>query len=477
MAETLTKTVVKGTFWSALNRFGVLGLQFITYVILAHILSPSDFGAIGMLSIFIVLSQTFVDGGFNSALIQKKDPTEVDFSTIVFWSMGLGAFLCGLLYLTAPLVAEFYDMPILCSVLRVMGISIIFQGAACIQNAKLQKAMKFKSLSIIDLSSNLLASIVAVVSAYRGAGVWALVLLMMTQSISKFFLLLIVTRWLPKLCFSFSSFKQLFSFGVFIFMGNIMETISNNIQGLVIGKKFSAAQTGYYTQANKMENIVGQSIPQIISTVMYPLFSKLQNERDKLRNLIVTDIRIISFAVYPLLSILIIFAPDIIMLLFGSKWLQSAPYYRILCVGAFFFSINNINFYAVASKGKSRILFYGSIYRFAMMCILIAIGVNFGMIGLMWSLAINMANIFFTNAVLCQHYVGTRMIDELKAIAPAVLLSAAASAITLIAYNSLSLIWGFGVLIFIITYISFAAIFKVRVLKEIKIILMKLTNK
>lgn len=474
MPESLTRTVVKGTVWSAIGRFGVMGLQFITYMVLAHLLTPNDFGAIGMLAIFIVVSQNLVDGGFNSALIQKKSPTELDYSTIFLWCIGFGTFLCLLLYLVAPFVARFYRMSILCPALQVMGISIIFNGAVSIQNARLQKAMQFRKLAIIDISTNIAAGIGAVATAYHGGGIWSLVTLMMTQSIGKLLVLFLVTRWFPKLKFSSTVFKQLFSFGGFIFVCNILETISNNIQGLIIGRKFSAAQTGYYAQASKMENIIGTSIPQIIVTVMYPLFSKFQNENDKLQSLITTNLRVISFTVYPILSILIIYAPQIITLMFGSQWLPSAPYYRILCSGAFFYCLNNINFYAVASKGKSKEIFYGTIYRFVVLGILIAIGINFGMIGLMCSLALNMCNIFFTNAVLCRRYVGQSLKKELKAILPTATLCITSSTITITVCHYLSIWWGGGIVLFIFTYITLSMTLQVQAYNETKNILSKL---
>lgn len=477
MSQSLAKTIVNGTIWSAIDRFGVMGLQLLTYLILAHILSPDDFGAIGMLAIFIALAQNFVDGGFNSALVQKKEPTPIDYSTIFFWNGAFGSFLCLLLFIAAPFVAQFYKMPVLCNALRIMSISIIFCGLVSVQNAKLQKALLFRTLAFTNISTNLCAGALAILVACHGGGIWALVTLMMTQTIGKFIILFLVTHWVPKLQFSLSVFKQLFSFGGFIFIGTFMETVTNNIQGMIIGRKFSAAQTGYYTQASKMENIIGNSIPQIISTVMFPLFSKFQNDKAHLKSLIATNLRVISFAVYPLLTALIIFAPEAIQLLFGANWLPSAPYYRILCVGAFFFCLNNVNYFAVAAVGKSKALFHGALYRFAILGILIAVGIQFGMIGLMWSLALNMANTFLTNAFLCRRYIGQAFKAQFRAIFPSFGICAIAATITLIAQSFSLLLWWMNAILFFLVYLVAARIINIKAIKDSQIIFSKLLNK
>ncbi len=477
MPESIANKAVKGTVWSATGRFGVMGLQFIINLVLARLLTPDDFGAIGMLLIFVMVSQTCVDGGFGAALIQKKETSESDYSTIFLWSVGLGCVLYLAIYAAAPYIAHYYHMQVLCPVLRTIGVILIFSGMASVQIARLQKMLRFKEIALADIGSYILSGAAATTLALKGFGIWSLVAMMIMQTIGKVLMLYFVTRWIPKLTFSFTVFKQLFAFGGYLFISNLLESVANNVQGIIIGRNFSAAQMGYYTQASKLENVTGYSIPQVIATVMYPVFSQYQDNKPKLRSLISTDLRVLSFIIYPLLTSLIIFAPEIIHLLFGEKWFASIPYYRILCTGAFFFCLNNINYYAVAAVGKSRALFFAGFYKWGMLGLLLALGLRFGMTGLVWSLSVNMLNIFLTNAILSWKYTGQPLSAVFAALIPSTALCAlsAASCGAILLFTPLW--WPFALVVFVIVYIVTAKIFNIRAFDESLAILSKLLSK
>lgn len=477
MSQSLAKTAVKGTIWSAIGKFGVMSIQFLIYVVLARLLTPSDFGAIGMLMIFITVSQVFADGGFGSALVQKKETTQVDYSTIFFWSVGIGLIIFLTLYCLSPFIARFYEMPILSPVLRTIGITMIFMGAASTQVARLQKQLQFKQIAIVDICTYILSAIISISMAAYGFGIWSLVALNLCQTIGKVLLLLIITRWVPSLIFSWSSLKKLFSFGGFFFLNYLMEIISNNIQGLIIGKKFSAAQMGYYSQAARLEYLTGQSVPQIIAQVMYPIFSQFQDDKSKLRAIVTTDHRILSFLIYPILTILIIIAPDVIRFIYGNQWNPSVPYYRILMVGGFFICLKNINSYAVAACGKSKSLFYASIFQWTTLAFLLFIGSFWGMIGIMWALTINMFNIFISYATASQIHTGLKITSVLRALLPSVLLCLVSAVIIYPLYLFTNIWWPVYALAFIAIYLFTAFAFKVKAFSETKLLLSKLTNK
>ncbi len=470
MAESIGKQVARGTLWSGVDKFGGMALQFISNLVLARILMPSDYGAIGMLMIFIAVSQVIIDGGFGSALIQKKSPTQTDYSTIFLWSVGLGALLYLILFLCAPLIARFYSMPELSSVLRVVAMSIVLMAMSSIQINRLQKQLGFKAIA----AGNISAQIVGATVGIWMAGVWSLVGSWLSSAASRVVILFLASRWLPSPVFSLRSLRELFSFGGYLFLANVLETVCKNLQGLVIGKKFSAAQLGYFSQAQKLDNITSYAIPQVIATVMYPVFSRFQDDRRRIVEIMNMDVRVIAFMLFPVFTILILEAAPVIELLYGAKWLPAAPFYRILCVGGYFYCLNNITFYAVAACGKSRQLFFASIAKWGCLALFLLIGMNFGMTGIVWSLSVSYINIFLINAALAWKYVGNPVHSVIRQFLPVLALALAAGVAAFLLQECLGIPWGAVIPIYVALYLGGAFLFRLRAVKETKEILLKL---
>ncbi len=468
MAESIGKQVARGTLWSGVDKFGGMALQFISNLVLARILMPSDYGAIGMLMIFIAVSQVIIDGGFGSALIQKKSPTQTDYSTIFLWSVGLGALLYLILFLCAPLIARFYSMPELSSVLRVVAMSIVLMAMSSIQINRLQKQLGFKAIAAGNISAQIVGATVGIWMAVGGAGVWSLVGSWLSSAASRVVILFLASRWLPSPVFSLRSLRELFSFGGYLFLANVLETVCKNLQGLVIGKKFSAAQLGYFSQAQKLDNITSYA------TVMYPVFSRFQDDRRRIVEIMNMDVRVIAFMLFPVFTILILEAAPVIELLYGAKWLPAAPFYRILCVGGYFYCLNNITFYAVAACGKSRQLFFASIAKWGCLALFLLIGMNFGMTGIVWSLSVSYINIFLINAALAWKYVGNPVHSVIRQFLPVLALALAAGVAAFLLQECLGIPWGAVIPIYVALYLGGAFLFRLRAVKETKEILLKL---
>ena len=477
MTESIAKKAIKGTVWSACDRFGVMVLQFAVNLILARLLTPSDFGIIGLLYIFIAISQTFIDGGFGSALIQKKNPTEIDYSTIFYWNIFISLIFYGILFISSHWISDFYHLPILSNILKVLGCSLILNGINAIQVNRLQKKLKFNTLAKTNISSYLMSASLTIFLANNGYGVWSLVAMAICQPTFRIMFLFILTRWHPKLAFSTQSLKDLISFGGYLLIGNLLESIFKNIQGLIIGRKFSAAQMGYYSQADKLDQLVSFSIPQVISSVMYPVFSQYQDDKERLMELMKYDFRVISFGIYPLLICLIIISEQLILFLYGEKWLPSVPYFQILCVGGFLYSINNIVYYAVAASGKSKALLGVSIYKWLMLGVFLMIGMNFGMKGIMWGIALSYWNIFFTNAMLAKKYVGITISLIIISLLPAFLVSIGAAVIPIIGIIYLPHLWIIWTICYFVLYLILSWIFNSLGIEDVKLIIAKLKNK
>lgn len=465
MEESIAQKAVKGTVWSACDRFGVMALQFTVNLILARLLTPDDFGAIGMLYIFIAIGQVFIDGGFGSALIQKK-PSYEDYSTILYWNLFIGTIIYLILYLCAPFIAAFYRMEVLSDVLRWFGISLIFNGIVGLLINRLQKQLQFKIIAITNVLSYIIAACISITLALNKYGVWSLVVMYISQPLIRLTIVISITRWFPMGRFSIKSFKALVSFGFFLLLGNIIETFCRNLQGLIIGKRFSASQMGYYSQADKLDQIVSASIPQVLASVMYPVFSQYQDNLERLREIVKLDIRVLSYLIYPLLALLIIIAEPLILGLYGYKWLSSVPYFQILCCGGFFYCLNNIPYYAVAACGKSKSLFLLSFYKWTVFGILMVIGMNFGMTGIMWAISVSYLNIFSANCILARKFTNLRLSSVLKSFAPALTLSIAMSAFVYLAYKYLNLYWIILIPVYLAGYIYISYLIRMRALSD-----------
>ncbi|MBQ8735405.1 MAG: lipopolysaccharide biosynthesis protein [Bacteroidaceae bacterium] len=299
MASSLKQQTISGMIWSSLQRFGTMGISFISNIVLARLLTPDDYGCIGMLMIFIALSSTFIDGGFGSALIQKKRPTTEDYSTIFYWNIFLSLVLYVVLYLCAPLVADFYNIELLSKVLQVQGVVLIINALGIIQANQLRKQLKFKALAKVNLAAAIASVVVAIAMAYMGCGIWSLVAQQIVQSLASTLLYWVYSSWRPIMSFSTKSFKELFGFGSFILLSNLINTFCNNLNGLLIGKFFNASSMGYFTQAKKLENIFSLSIEAVVLQVPYPVLVEVKDNFEKLRNVLKQFNSLLLYVVAP----------------------------------------------------------------------------------------------------------------------------------------------------------------------------------
>ncbi len=473
MSSNYVAKVVRGTMWTSIDRFGTMGFQFVINIVLARLLCPEDFGTVGLLYIFINVSQVLVDSGFASALIQKKKPTQTEYSTIFYWNLCISVVLYVILFLLAPYIAEFYSIPILDNILKVLGFGLIINALLTIQQNRLTKQLELKKLAIIHLSSYALSASLSISLAIYGFGVWSIVAYQLSQALFITIFLWITTKWLPSLLFSFEAFKELFRFGGYLLASNILQTVGQNFQGLIIGRKFSATQMGYFSQAQKLGTISCNALPTILVTVMYPVYSSMQDDLHRLSNTLKLNLKVVSYIVFPILAFLIIVSTPLIRLLFGNDWLPVVPYFRILCVGGIFTCIHNLLYYAIAAVGKSRELFVCGVIKWTVFIALLLIGMNFGMIGLIWSMAIGEFTNFIINALLVSRYCQLSLSSQIKIVFGFI------SLVVIAGIPSFCMDYYIGLhpfiigLIFAFTYITISYLLKLPVLVEAKSIFIK----
>lgn len=384
MAKSLKEQVVAGAFWNGIERFGTAFFLFVSNLVLARLLSPDDFGCIGMLMVFISISEAIADGGFGAALVQKEQVSRLDYSTIFIWNILVSIFLYVVLFFCAPLIAAFYNIDSLAFILRVQGIILLFNGLCIVQRSMLQKNLMFKKLAKVNVTATIGGTVLGIFCAFIGWGIWSLVVKFLFTALMTTVILWIGSKWKPVIRFSKDSFRNLFSFGGFMFLTSITNSIYQNVISLVIGKSLSSATLGYFTQARKLEDVPRQTISSIITNVTFPAFSQLQNDKGRVFTALRNTVALLGFVNISFSVLLMIVAKPLVVLLLSEKWIQCVPYFQVICL--YGVGMGFIDLYQSVFKGlgKSNYLFYTGLLRKSIGVILILLGAQWGMKGILF---------------------------------------------------------------------------------------------
>ena len=472
---TLKQKTVTGLFWTFSETLGNQFSGFIVGIILARILSPTDFGLVGMIMVFVVISQAFVDSGLGSALIQKQDASDEDYSTVFIFNILTSLILYIIIFSVAGFISDFYEQAVLKDILRVVATVLIIDSIALVQRTKLTKDLNFKSLTKISLSSSLISGIAGIVFAFSGFGVWSLIYKTLIQHSLNATLYWFSTNWFPKLVFSKSSFKKLFNFSYKLLLSGLIDRIYNNFYVFIIGKIFSPADLGFYSRASQFRDMASKQLTGTLQKVTYPVLSKLQDDNTSLmkayRKVIVTSIFVTSFTMAAIFSI----SEPLIIVLIGEKWRQSIILLQLLCFAGTLYPIHAINLNLLTVKGRSDLFLRLEIIK-KMIGFPVIIGMSFFGIKYMIIAGIGTSfiafwiNTYYTGQLI--DYTGFRqMIDIL----PSLLLGAGSALLTyLISLTLPDIMWLQLIILSLsmtVFYILGSIIFKFEEFYEIKNIL------
>ncbi|MCM1218752.1 MAG: lipopolysaccharide biosynthesis protein [Lachnospiraceae bacterium] len=352
--KALKGKIFVGLFWQYFQRIGSQAVSFIVSIILARLLSPSDFGTIALISVFIVISNVFIDSGFSNALIQRKEIDEIDTSSVFYTNIAISILLYLVIYSCSPAIAEFYNIPQLSSLLRVLSLQIILMALCCVQNALLVRDMKFKINFYVNISAVIISSSIGICCAYSGFGVWSLVysqLAMQTVNVIGYWILV---GWRPKIVFSFERIKKLFGYGSRILCGALLNVIYSNAYNLIIGKKYSSVDLGFYNRGQIMPTIIVENAANTINSVMFPALAKIQDDRAKFLSVVRRMMSAVAFIVFFIIALLFPLSYSIISLLLTDKWIPCVPYMQIVCITVCFTPFTLINSAILTSLGDSR---------------------------------------------------------------------------------------------------------------------------
>lgn len=422
-ADLRGKTIT-AVIWSFVERFGYLSIQFVCNILLARMLSPHDFGVIGIILVFISISMVLIDSGLGSALIQKQNTTAKDYSTIFYVNIFLGIIVYSLIFAFSGLIASFYEQPLLEDLLKVLGVVLVIDSFSIIQNNILMKNLLFKKIAKVKIIAAFLSSSIAIILAYKGFGVWALVAQYLLNSIIRLFLLTIVTKWKPLFEFSKESFYNLFGFGSKLLLASLLSELYQNFQQMYIGKFFSIKDLGFFTQARQLEQIPVTTLGVVVNQVTYPVFSLLQSSKDELVKGLQKSLKSLVYINFPVMILLSVIGKPLFIILFTDKWLNSVIYFQLLCLGfGLLLIIHNTNLNVLKALGYSNYVLNLEVVKKIMGVILILLGAKYGIIGMIVGLSINSVLEFFLNGYFVGKVTGYGIKRQLIDILPIFILS------------------------------------------------------
>lgn len=384
MDGSLKSKTVHGVLWSFLERVGQQGMQVVIWIILARLLLPKEFGLVAMLMIFTMIGQKFLDSGFGSALIQKKEATHVDCCSIFYFNIVFGIMAAGLLCLTAPWIAGFYGEPILVPLVRVLSLNLIVNAFGLVQTSLLIKHIDFKTQLKVSMIATTLSGGIAITMAYQGFGVWSLVVRSVTDNLFRTVLLWLFNNWRPSLVFSFTALKSMFHFGSRLMLSGFINAVFQNIYLVIIGRIFTATDLGFYSRAKHFQRVSAENLTSSVSRVIFPAFSTVQNDNTRFKRGMQKTLAIMVFLNFPLMVGLLVTARPLVLVLLTEKWLPCVPYLQLLCVIGLLHPLQVINLTVLIAKGRSDLFLRLEIFKSILVIISVAVTYRWGIAALIY---------------------------------------------------------------------------------------------
>lgn len=454
-------------FWKLLERFGVQGVQFVLQIILARLLTPEHYGVLSIMLIFTSLANVFIQSGFNTALIQNKDVSEEDYSSVFWVTLGISGILYCVMYFTAPLIAAFYDMPDIVTPFRVLSLMLFLGALNSIQLAKVSREMNFKKVFTSNVGGVLVSGIVGIVLAYKGAGIWALVFQTLLNIACACLVMLFTVKWKPSFVCNFARIKVLFAFGWKLLVSGLLDTLYQDLSSLVIGKKYSSDTLGFYNRGKQFPQFIISAVNGSVQSVLLPAMSERQEHKGQVKQMMRTAVMVSSYLVFPMMAGLAGVARPLVKLSLTDKWLDCVPYLQIFCFSFAFYPIHTSNLQAINAMGRSDIFLRLEVIKKVMALAVLSIGVfcfdspvAIAITGVVTGLIS-----CFINASPNKKLIDYSYLEQIKDIAPsflgALLMFVGVWAVELLQMGTIITLV-LQVLMGVVLYIAFSAIFKLK---------------
>ena len=419
---SLKQKTIQGFSWVFFEKFLSWGVQFIFGIILARLLTPEEYGLIGMLAIFLVIADTFVIAGYGEALIRKKDATAADYSTVFWINIGTALFFYVLLYLLAPQISDFFNEPILRDLILVINLVIIIDALGMVPGIPLFRSMDFKTLSKVTVFANAVSGVIAIILAFLGFGVWSLVWRRLVFSVVKTVSYNLLSRTKIQWLFSRASFKELFGFGWKLLVTRLIAEIFQNIYYIVIGKYFSARELGLFTRANGYKDMPSKMLTSVFKSVSYPALSQIHEDNIRLKKVYRKMIQGVMYLTFAVMLGLAASADNFIIGLIGTKWKEAIPYLQLLCLAGIFFPLTNLNLNVMVVKGRSDLNLIIEIVRRVFAIPVIIIGIIYGIKALIIGMVVSSCFDYLVAAYWTSKLIDYSLKEQLLDIVPSLLM-------------------------------------------------------
>lgn len=424
MTETeMKQKVAGGLFWKLLENGGSQGVQFVITIILARLLTPAEYGVVGILMIFIMIANVFVQSGFSTALIQKKQADEVDFSSVCYFELAAAVVLYGILYLAAPKIAAWYEIAELEKIVRVLAL-VLFPGAVIsVQTSYVSRRMEFRGLFLSTLIASLIAGAISIWMAYQGYGVWAMTGQQIVYYLTLMITLFVTVSWRPVMKCSLVRIREMFAFGWKLLCASLLDTVFNNLYGLFIGKIYNEELLGSYNRGEQFPKLIATNLGGAIQAVLLPVFAASQDDVEQVRQMVRRAIRLSSFVTLPMLLGLFAVADTLVLALLGEKWLICVPFLRIMCISYCFWPIHITNLQAINAMGRSDIFLKLELIKKSLSLVALAVGMCFSVYGMVLLKAVQDFLCTFINGAPNRKLLGYSIWYQWMDVMPSALLS------------------------------------------------------
>ena len=421
---SLKRKALTGIIWTFVQQFSLQGVGFLVSIILARLLMPKEFGLIAMISVFISLGNILINSGMSQSLLRTQDLDNDDYSSVFYFNLFLSILIYLIVFFLAPYISDFYKQEILIDIIRVYSITFFINAFSVIQVAKLTKQLKFKLQAFISIPSVMLSSFIGVYLAYSGYGVWSLVFSTLSQSLISTILLWYFGKWTPCLSIKYDKIKKHWNFGYKLLFSGLLDTISNNVYSIIVGKFFAITQVGYYQRAETLKQFPISNIILIIDKVTYPILASIQDEDQRLKFVYSIILQMVLFIIAPMLIFSAVLAEPIFRFLFTDKWLPAVPYFQVLCVNGILYPIHAYNLNILSVKGRSDLFLKLEIIKTIILILIIIISFQWGIYGLLFGGIVSSTLAFFVNTYYTNKLIAYSAIDQIKDLFPIVLLAA-----------------------------------------------------
>ena len=471
MADNLKQKTVTALSWSFIEALGTRSVQFVVGIILARLLFPEQFGLIGMLTIFIEVMRVFLDSGFGSALIQKKNATSTDINSIFYFNIFVGIAAVGLSFLIAPWIAAFYNQPILTPLTKALSLTILINSFGAIQMNMLTKHINFKVQTKVSLIAGLLSGIIGITLAISGFGVWSLVVQQVSSSLFQTASYWFFSSWRPALLFSFQSLKEMFGFGSRLLVTNLMNRFFDNIYLLVIGKLFSATSLGYFTRASTLQGLPTQTLSEMVARVTFPVFSTIQDDPARLKRGLKKALTVLAMVNFPMMIGMAAVARPLVLVILTDKWAPCIPYFQLLCLAGLLVPLHRQNVNAVQAVGRTDLYFRVEIVKKMLTVMNIAVMWKYGINALFYGLIAFSFIAYYLNCYYTGVLINYPFKEQVRDLAPymsmAVVMGSAVSAVGMLPLlNNWSLLL-IQITVGIVIYVALCRVFRLTAFMEV----------